>query len=141
MLQPAKVMKAKDEKAKETGFTYEFDEQTGILFKNYFGPVNLKTLISSWDDAIAKQIIPANTKGFILDYRKATLKVGLHEFTGIPDYYKSHPEIFENKKIAILVDNPRDTVVPILVREKDSGYESKPFSTLEAAIQWILENW
>jgi len=133
-------METKDEKAKETRFTYEFDEQTGILFKNYFGPVSLKSLTSSWDDAISKQLIPANTKGFILDYRKGSLQIGLNEFTAIPEYYKSHPEIFENKKIAIIVDKPREIVVPMLVREQDSGYESKPFATVEAAKQWILES-
>lgn len=123
----------------KTGFRYKFDAQTGILFKYYQGPIDIQTITDSWDQAISEHIIPAKTRGFILDYSESSLQIGLNELSGIPDYYKAHPEVFENKRIAIIVDKPRDIVVPMLVREKDSGYESKPFSTLEAAMQWILE--
>jgi len=133
-------MKNSDNNEHETKFSYEFDAQTGILFKYYYGPIDLQTIVNSWNYAISNRIIPTEINGFILDYRKGSLQIDLNKFSTIPDYYKAHPEIFENKKIAIIVDKPRDIVVPMLVREKDSGYESKPFSTLEAAMQWILEN-
>jgi hypothetical protein len=117
---------------------YNFDKSTGILYKYYFGSITIEDISSSWDYAIANGIIPADTKGFILDYTNANVDVKLNEVGKIPEYYKQHLDIFGNKKIAIITQTPRDIVIPILVESKDSGYSSHPFYTREAAIEWVL---
>ena len=56
-----------------------------------------------------------------------------------PDkYYRNNLEVFSNMNIAIIIENPTDIVVPYLVKEEDFSYSSEPFSTVEAAIKWIL---
>ena len=117
---------------------YRFDESTGIMYKYYFGTIRLKDIVSSWDDAISKKIIPENTKGFILDYTKANFDIEVSETNGIADYYRQHLDVFGAKKIAIITQTPSDTIFPIMVEKKDSGYSSHPFYTLEAAIDWVL---
>ena len=117
---------------------YKFDESTGILYKYYFGTITLDDIFTSWNDAISNNIIPKDTKGFILDYTKANFDLEFNELDKIPEYYKQHLDIFRNKKIAILTQSVRDIVYPILVEKKDSGYSSRPFYTLEAAIEWVL---
>jgi hypothetical protein len=117
---------------------YKFDESTGILYKYYFGTITLDDIFTSWNDAISNNIIPKDTKGFILDYTKANFDLEFDELDKIPEYYKQHLDIFRNKKIAILTQSVRDIVYPILVEKKDSGYSSRPFYTLEAAIEWVL---
>ena len=119
-------------------FTYTFDEKTGILFKNYFGIITIEDIRSSWIYAFENHIIPANIKGFILDYRKATFEMTLDENIEISKFYQQYIHVFRNFKIAILTQNHKDIVIPILVKRNDDGYQSEPFSTLDAAMKWIL---
>lgn len=122
----------------ETKFKYSFDESTGILYKYYFGSIDIEDIYSSWDYAIENNLIPKNVKGFLLDYTQASLDVNIKEYNRIPEYYKNHLEIFGNHKIAVLTQSPKDVVIPTLVESKDEGYSSRPFYTLVAALRWIL---
>lgn len=123
----------------EERFKYMFDRSTGILYKYYYGSIIFDDIFSSWDFAIENNVIPKETKGFILDYRDATLGNLLKEYWRISDYYKKNLDIFGNKKIAIITQRPKDSVVPALVETKDEGYSSRPFFSTEAAVEWILE--
>lgn len=119
-------------------FKYIFDDSTGILYKYYYGSITLEDIFSSWDYAISENLIPKETKGFILDYRNATFDIAIKEHSGISDYYKEHLDIFGNFKIAIITQTSKDITIPSLVELKDDGYSSRPFYTLEAAIKWVL---
>jgi hypothetical protein len=122
----------------EEKYKYRFDSSLGILFKYYYGNIDLSDIISSWEYAFENNLIPKETKGFILDYRKATFKIEIEKHTSIADFYKNHIDVFGDFKIAILTEEPRDVVIPVLVKSQDEGYFSRPFSTLEAAIVWVL---
>lgn len=122
----------------EEKYKYRFDGSLGVLFKYYYGNIDLADIITSWEYAFENNLIPKETKGFILDYRKATFKMEIEKHTSIADFYKNHIDVFGNFKIAILTEEPRDVVIPILVESQDEGYFSRPFSTLEAAIGWVL---
>jgi len=119
-------------------YKYNFDHSTGILYKFYYGPITLEEIYSSWDYAIANNLIPQNTKGFILDYREAYFDIDLFEYPKIADYYRRHINIFKNQKIAIVTGSVKDIAIPSLVSTKDDGYQSKVLVTLESAIEWIL---
>lgn len=120
-------------------YSYYYDAESKIMYKSYFGEINIKDIESSWETASEQNLIPKNTKKFILDYREAMLKVKSTEHSTISDFYKTHPEIFNNALIAIVTDDPNNVVIPILVHEKDEGYISLPFSTMEAALEWLIE--
>jgi len=121
-----------------TKFKYEFNSSLGILFKYYYGEITIEDIINSWNYAFENNLIPDDNKGFILDYRQASFRIGAHEYKEIPKFYKLHPEIFFNRKIAIITLSPKDIVIPYLVKKQDDGYYSRPFSTHESAINWIL---
>jgi len=121
-----------------TKFKFEFDSKTGILYKYYYGSTSIDELIGSWDYGIANNLIPATAKGFILDYREASFCFSSSDWEKIPDYYRQHLNIFGNRKIAIITLNPKDIIVPFLVKRYDNGYHSEPFSTTEAATYWVL---
>lgn len=116
---------------------YEFDSSLGILYKFYFGEITIVDITNTWEYAINNNIIPENTKGFILDYRNANFKIKEGELSQISNYYRNHLSIFGNKKIAIITENPKDIVVPFLVETEDDGYSSRPFTSTNAAIKWI----
>lgn len=122
----------------EENFTFQFDSSLGIFFKYYFGPITLEDIGDSWEHVIKNQLIPEGTRGFVLDYRNAEINIPPARHTHIADFYKNHLEIFNNTKIAILTDNPKNVVISILVESKDEGYKSRPFSTMESAIRWVL---
>ena len=120
-------------------FKYEFNPLTGLFYKYYYGIITISDITTSWEYAIQNKLIPKETKGFLLDYRKATLNIKIDENPKIADFYKNHLEVFGNLKIAIITENPKDVVIPILVESLDDGYSSKPFCTVEAAVKWIFE--
>jgi len=107
------------------------------MYKFYLGDIRIDDITSSWDDAIKRKIIPNETIGFILEYRKANFLIPVSFYKRIPAYYLKHPEIFNGKRIAILTTNPKVIFIPLLVEIEDQGYQTKPFSTEEAAIRWI----
>lgn len=120
-------------------FDYRFDSKTRIFYKYYFGEITIEDITISWEYAFDHKLIPEATCGFILDYSQANFRINLSEYQQIPLFYKQHPEVFYKCRVAILTTNPANTVIPILVKQKDEGYESQPFSTLEAAQNWILQ--
>jgi hypothetical protein len=120
-------------------FSYHYDDSTGILYKKYYGPITIEDIYSSWDYAIDNNLIPKGTKSFVLDYTSASFNIKIKEYTKIAEYYRNHLEIFRNCKIAVITQTPKDVVIPTLVESIDEGYYSKPFYTLEAAIDWVLK--
>jgi hypothetical protein len=122
----------------EEKFKYHFDSELSILFKTYYGLISIEDIESSWEYAFKNDLIPKEIKGFVLDYRKSNFNINPNQFMAIADFYKKHIDKFENCKIAIITEEPRDIVIPVLVETKDEGYSSKPFCTLQASIDWVL---
>lgn len=120
-------------------FKFEFNSAIGIMYKYYFGEISFQDIVSSWEYAIKNNLIPKENKGFLVDFTKANLTSYVSEYQLISDFFNSHPEIFGHKKIAVITVNPRDIVVPFLIKHKKNEFATKPFSTIEAAIKWILE--
>jgi hypothetical protein len=119
-------------------FDYHFNPSLCILFKTYYGLITIEDIETSWEYAFEHNLIPKENKGFILDYRNSHFDIAINDYTAIPQFYKKHLDVFGNFKIAIITQEPKDTVVPVLVAMEDDGYVSKPFSTMEAAIAWVL---
>lgn len=99
--------------------------------------MTLENIYSSWDELIEQNIIPNETKGFIVDYREAHFQFDVTKYHFISDYYKKNIEIFGKRKIAILSETPKDVALLILVQLKDNGYKTNPFTTLPSALNWI----
>ncbi len=118
-------------------FKYNYNKESGILFKYYFGQITINDIESSWEYAFKNNLIPEGTKAFILDYRNATFNFKTSEHGKIAAFYRKNIHIFDGAKIAIITDSIKDIVIPSLVQTKDDGYFSRPFTTLKAAIGWV----
>ena len=46
----------------------------------------------------------------------------------------------KNIKMAVISDSPKIIIYPILAEEQEDNLKIKPFSTFEAATNWILLN-
>ncbi len=118
-------------------FTYEFDKKTKILYKYYFGDIDIEDIKSSWEYAFQKGLIPDHVEGFILDYREASIKYKLNGEEEISEFYKYHIEIFGTNKIAVIIEKPEDMLIPVLVEAGSDGYFLRPFTSMEGARAWI----
>lgn len=119
-------------------FKYHFDDSLCILFKYYHGLIDFEDITTSWEYAFENDLIPKDVKGFVLDYRDSHFNIKAKEFLAISNFYKKHLDIFGNLKIAIITEDPNDIVIPMLLKTEDEGYSSRPFSTMESAIYWVL---
>ncbi len=120
---------------KDSKVKYEFKD--GIVFKNYLGMVTIEDVINTWIDAIEQNSFPIDTIGFVLDYRNAQFDIKPGRHIEIPEFYQQYPDVFYGRRIAIITVRPEDVVYPMLIRTQDKGYESMPFSTMEAAVDWV----
>lgn len=132
------VIEVNHKYSNDSKFKYKFNSSKCILFKYYYGSITIADIKSSWEHAFENNIIPKDTKGFILDFQNATFEIEIDEHIEIADFYKNHIDIFGDIKIAMLSNEPRDVAILILVESKNDGYYSKPFSTVEAATRWVL---
>lgn len=115
----------------------EFTYEERILYKRYYGLISLEDIKMSWLKAMNENLIPEDTLGFVLDYRKAHFNFDPRRHTELTDFYKEHKKVFFQKRIAFVTENPDDIVFPLLIQTLDCGYESRPFSTMDAAVKWV----
>lgn len=118
---------------------YKYDNATQIFYKYYSGSVSIQDLRASWQEIIDNDGIPVNTKRFLLDYTKATYIVTARSAEDILEFYKSNKQIFRGAKIALIMQEPDQVVVPILVNESSSLATFKPFYTESAAVEWLCK--
>lgn len=116
----------------------DFNSSREIFYKYYSGEVSFYDFEKSWYDLIRNSSYLAEVKGFLLDYRNATLALPLNELYKISDFFLSHKKIFGDKKIAFVATTPEQVIIPVLVGEQDNDYQIRPFSTIEAAEHWII---
>jgi hypothetical protein len=116
---------------------FSFDTTQKIFYKQYSGEITFNDFKISWLDAIQNHLFPEETKGFLLDYRKATLLLPLNEASKISNFFIENLHVFKNKKIAFIATTPEQIVIPLMLQEFDFNYQTRPFSTIEAATDWI----
>jgi hypothetical protein len=117
---------------------FSFDDSRLIFYKYYSGEVSFNDFESSWHYIIKNHLFPGDTKGILLDYRDAMIKSPIDEAYRISNFFSGHFRIFHNKRIAFVTSTPEQIVIPVLIREFASNYQSRPFSTIEAAENWLI---
>jgi hypothetical protein len=85
-----------------------------------------------------KKILSDNHLGVLNDLCKANLEMNMNSFARLIEYLKSNP-YFSRIKLAVICDTPGKIVFPLLGEYKVRGLKIRPFTTLETAIDWILE--
>ncbi len=117
---------------------YEIDSTNGIFYKRYNGLLKIEDIIKSWDEAIAENLIPKNSKRFIIDCIEGLISYIANDREIIENYYKNHPQIFDRARIAIVTIKPQNIIMPMLMKCERKPYSLAPFSTMKAAIEWVM---
>ncbi|MBL4746494.1 MAG: hypothetical protein JKY08_09005 [Flavobacteriaceae bacterium] len=115
-------------------------EQQSILVKTYFGEFTCSEIIESWKSAIKKGLFKTNTARAILDFRDAHLHINLKsDIEKLTAYFSSEPTYFRNKKFAIIMTEPQQVTIPIILEKNGNIFISKVFYSLDAGKYWILK--
>ncbi|MDA3928020.1 MAG: hypothetical protein PF541_03620 [Prolixibacteraceae bacterium] len=117
---------------------YGVDKRGRIISMEYIGILSIKDIEKYWKKAIQNNLVHSEIKGFILDCRNAVIEIEEYEAKKLSDFFKKNISLFQFKRFAYLTETPNQIVFPILMQEEDYLYKSRPFSTLEAAVNWLL---
>jgi hypothetical protein len=109
-----------------------------ILIRNFTDKVSVNEIIDSWEYLIDNKMIISTIKGVINNISGCELKMDLNSFKILIDYLKKK-ESLRRIKLAVICDNPKMIIFPTLGEVEEKELKIRPFSTLEAATDWILK--
>lgn len=108
-----------------------------ILIRDFVGEVSVKEIIESWEYVIKSKLILKSTKGIINNLSSCDLLMNIDSYNILISYLKKQ-EYFSKIKLAVICDNPNTIVFPTLAERKEQKLQIKPFSTMIAAVDWII---
>lgn len=109
----------------------------GILIRTITGEVSAEDIVALWENEIREQVITPSHVGVVTDYRDAEITFDTDGLDLIEQLILRHPELARNIKIAPVIDTPK-VIIPIILRERYPYVRLKVFSTVEAAVKWIM---
>jgi hypothetical protein len=119
-------------------FKFENDDVNGIFYKHFYGTITVEDVIKSWDEAMRDNIIPNGTKRFIINFLNGHAAYKAENTKLLENFYQNHAELFKGVRIAIVTIIPEDIIVPMLMKRESGLYCLAPFSTIEAAVDWVM---
>ena len=108
-----------------------------ILIRDFEDCVTVDEIIASWEYLLSNSLLSNITKGVINNLTGCNLQMNIESFKRLIAYLRSQ-EIFKSIKLAVVCDNPQIIVFPTLGEVKITDLNIKPFTTVEAAVDWIL---
>lgn len=108
-----------------------------ILIRKFAGEVNVNEIIASWEYLCENNFINNKIKGVINDLTDCELKMDMESFAILMDYLKMN-ECFKDIKLAVVTNTPAIVVFPVLA-SSEYNLMIKPFSTMQAATNWVSQ--
>ena len=110
-----------------------------FLIRDFSGAVSVEEIIDSWEYVVANNLILDTTIGIINNLSECDLQMDMDGFNTLMEYLREQ-EYLKNIKLAVLCDNPRTIIFPKLAESREQDIRVKPFSTMEAAVNWLLDS-
>ncbi|MEN8202719.1 MAG: STAS/SEC14 domain-containing protein [Bacteroidota bacterium] len=107
-----------------------------VILRLFKGDVYLQDIIDSWDDVFVQFPDLSVYKGVVTDFLEAELHHEDNNMNILIDYLKGYIERMSNMKIAVVMDSPHVTNT-IMIGQKMKHVQIRPFTTRQAAIDWI----
>lgn len=108
-----------------------------ILIREFQGQVNSAEIIRSWEYMLENKLITSELLGVINDLSGCVLNMNMEGFQDLLNFLKKHGNIKKLKQ-AVISDTPGNIVFPTLAEIGEKELKIKVFSTIEAAVYWIL---
>ena len=116
------------------GITYE--EQDGVIIRRFTGESNFEDIMESWNLLLTRYPNLQEFKGILTVFLDAELNHEDRNLNVLVEFLKNSLDQLKDLKIAIVMDTPMVTNT-IIVGQQVKSLQIKPFSTVEAAMQWI----
>ena len=116
----------------------KFNKKTNVLETVYIGNVNLTEVVNYIVATKNNKHFPRVLK-IISDARNAEFNFSIDDLTIIMEENYKSLENYSSIIDAILVDNPKNTVLSVLYKElaKNKKYKFEIFATKTAALTWL----
>ena len=116
----------------------KYIDEKRILVREIRGKADFEEIFFSWKELITDGYFNPPVIGMINDFCGAELNVDISDMKRIKVLLEENPEVFKSIKIAVLVDSFKNIVYPMVVEKVSKQATVRPFSTFEAARDWIL---
>jgi hypothetical protein len=111
-------------------------EQDGVIFRRFFGEVCFDDMIESWKMLVSSYPNLRGYKGILTSFLDADITHEDHNMNVLIEFLKGYLDQLKDLKIAIVMDTPMVTNT-IIMGQRVKSLQIKPFSTVEAAMEWI----
>lgn len=108
---------------------------SNILLREFYGKVKADDVIESFR-YIFERYANDDLNGIISDFSQSKFSMSLGDFQKVLKYIKQTPDIY-NFQLAIVVNTPQQTIFPIIAKARFKKLDIKPFSTVDAALNWF----
>lgn len=114
-----------------------YTDDDKILVREARGRVTFPDIYKSWQELITSGRLNDSLIGIINDFRELELDVTINDVNDILELIDENFDFFKNIKIAVVVDSYKNIVFPMIVEKISKKARIKPFSTIEAAEDWV----
>lgn len=108
-----------------------------ILIRNFVDKVGINEIIDSWSYLFDNKLITKSTKGVVNDLSNCELFMDMTGFKTLMAFLKNN-DYLKGIKLAVICDNPKTIIFPILGEMEETELKIKPFATMKAAVDWII---
>ena len=108
-----------------------------ILVRDFFGKVDVETIIESWNYLLDNELLTQSHVGVINNLLGCELQMNFDSFQTLLNFLKSK-RIFRKLRLAVICHNPENIVFPTIGEFEEKELKIKPFTTEDSAINWIL---
>jgi hypothetical protein len=109
-----------------------------ILYKEYKGVVTIETIINSWKPFLEDKGFDEKYKGVIGNFSKCKIDFNEDFLSEITLFLEKNKDRLKEIKMATIGDSPKITFA-LRAQIENPSYAITPFATLQAAIDWILD--
>jgi hypothetical protein len=115
-----------------------FHEQDGIIIRRFAGEVCFADMMESWEKLLDTYENLQDYKGILTTYLDADIKNEGTNLNVMVEFLRAYVDRLKNLKIAVVENTPLVTNT-IIVSQRVKSLQIKPFSTVEAAMNWIRD--
>ena len=108
-----------------------------ILVRKIKGKVTFMDIFNSWQHLVSDGWLNPSIIGIINDFRDMELEANVSDVKEVVKLIEVNFDLFRGLRIAVVVDSYKNIVFPMMLEELSKKVEIKPFSTFEAAQDWV----
>lgn len=116
---------------------YSIDQENKIINRCFCGKINLQDNIDSWNE-LFENVDFSTINGVLNDFTKAELTMELDEIYILLKFLNEKLLNLSKVKLAVISLKPEIIVFPTLAQNDFPNLKIRPFSTREAALNWLI---